>query len=143
MSKDSSSLDAQEKAEKFPTGPTISSPGPMLLMQAARAVKVVTMSNCSRLKSRKEAVNTRRYTVRKRWTLRMCLSVRDFPSNRVVVTALGWSIFRMSPQEVLARITIRATLMPPPVDPAQAPMNMSTTRIPLEKVGQRLKSAVA
>ena len=143
MSKDSSSLDHQEKAEKFPMGPTTSRPGPMLLMQAVRAVKVVTMSKPSRLSSRKETVNTRRYTVRKRWTLRMCLSVRALPSNRVVVTALGWSIFRMSPQEVLARITIRATLMPPPVDPAQAPMNISTTKIPLEKVGQRLKSAVA
>ncbi len=124
-------------------GPTTSKPGPMLLMQAVTAVKVVTMSNPLRLKSRKETVKTIKYTVMKRWTLRICLSVRALPSNRVVVTALGWSIFRMSPQEVLAKMTIRATLMPPPVDPAQAPMNISTTKMPLEKVGQRLKSAVA
>ena len=47
MSKDSSSLDHQEKAEKFPMGPTTSRPGPMLLMHAVRAVKVVTMSKPS------------------------------------------------------------------------------------------------
>ena len=32
--------------------------------------------------------------------------------------------------------------MPPPVEPAQAPTNISTTRMDLEKVGQRSKSTV-
>ena len=64
MSKDSSSLDAGEKAEKLPRGPTISSPGPMLLMQAVRAVKVVTNPFCSRDSSKKEATNTAIYTVK-------------------------------------------------------------------------------
>ena len=38
---------------------------------------------------------------------------------------------------------MRETLMPPPVLPAEAPINMSSTSIPLEKAGQWLKSAVA
>ena len=37
----------------------------------------------------------------------------------------------------------RETLRPPPVDPAQAPMTMSSTRVCLENSGQRLKSTVA
>ena len=34
------------------------------------------------------------------------------------------------------------TFIPPPVDPAQAPIIISDNKIPLEKVGQRLKSVV-
>ncbi len=40
------------------------------------------------------------------------------------------------------RISTRETLMPPPVDPAQAPQNIRNIRIPLEKVGQVSKSKV-
>ena len=73
----------------------------------------------------------------------MFRSDRGLPSNRTVVTALGCSIFRMSAREVLHRMTTRATLMPPPVDPAQAPMNIRITRMAWENTGQVLKSAVA
>ena len=38
---------------------------------------------------------------------------------------------------------MRAHLMPPPVLPAQAPINISTSNIPLEKLGHRSKSVVA
>lgn len=38
---------------------------------------------------------------------------------------------------------MRETLMPPPVLPAEAPMNISSTSIPFENAGQWLKSAVA
>ena len=124
-------------------GPTISSPGPMLFIQDATAVKVVMRSMCSREISRQEMQNTIRYTVRNRCTLRICLSPIGFPSNRTVPTALGWSIRRMSQREVLLRITSRATLIPPPVEPAQAPTNISVTKMALEKVGQVLKSVVA
>lgn len=60
-----------------------------------------------------------------------------------VVTALGWSIRFISHNALLVRITSRATLMPPPVDPAQAPMNISITKMALENAGQALKSTVA
>ena len=40
-------------------------------------------------------------------------------------------------------MTTRATLMPPPVEPAQAPTNIKITRMARENSGQALKSAVA
>ena len=43
---------------------------------------------------------------------------------------------------VLKSITNRDTFMPPPVLPAQAPTNMSMTRIVLHVPGHRLKSVV-
>ena len=39
--KESTNLDRGENAEKLPMGPTISKPGPMLLMHATTAVKEV------------------------------------------------------------------------------------------------------
>ena len=44
---------------------------------------------------------------------------------------------------LLTMTTQRDTLMPPPVLPAQAPMNMSKTSTVLLAAGQRLKSVVA
>ena len=44
---------------------------------------------------------------------------------------------------IFPRISSRETLMPPPVEPAQAPQNMRQTRMTCEKSGQWLKSAVA
>ena len=41
------------------------------------------------------------------------------------------------------KISIRDTLIPPPVLPAHAPMNMITIIVMLAKAGHRLKSAVA
>ena len=58
-------------------------------------------------------------------------------------TALGWSIRRISLTDTFCRITTRATLMPPAVEPAQPPINISATRMAFEKVGQVLKSTVA
>ena len=43
---------------------------------------------------------------------------------------------------LLNRMIILDTLMPPPVLPAQAPMNITRTRRVLESSGQRLKSTV-
>ena len=106
-------------------------------------MKVVIRSKCSRDSKRQDRVNTSRYMVRNRCTPRTFRSGKVLPSNRMVDTALGCSIRRISPMEARTKITSRATLMPPPVDPAQAPMNISVTRIALEKVGQVLKSTVA
>ena len=55
-------------------------------------------------------------------------------------TTCGCSAGLSSLPKVLPRMRKRLTLMPPPVLPAQAPMNMSTTRISLERVGHRSKS---
>ena len=143
MSKDSSSLDQGENSEKLPMGPTISRPGPTLLMQVATAVKVVTKSICSRDTSRQDTTKMAMYTARNRWTPWILRSFRGLPSNRTVETALGCSIRRISLMETFPKITARATLIPPAVEPAQPPMNISATRMALEKVGQVLKSTVA
>ena len=41
------------------------------------------------------------------------------------------------------QIDTRATLMPPPVDPAQAPTTIRHSRMVLEKLGHKSKSVVA
>ena len=47
IAKDSTNLLNTEKAEKFPMGPTISNPGPTLLMQVMTAVRVVVKEKLS------------------------------------------------------------------------------------------------
>ena len=73
---------------------------------------------------------------------RTVLSSSGFPSNRTVVTAWGCSIRWISRKEDLSRMISRETLNPPPVEPAQAPQNMSITSTVREKVGHWSKSAV-
>ena len=143
MSKDSSSLENAEKEEKLPMGPTISRPGPTLLIQVATAVNTVTRSICSRDTSRQETVKIAMYITKNRHTPRICRSLRVFPSKRIEGTAFGWSILRSSPAEAFSRMTTRATFTPPAVEPAQPPTNISATRMALENVGQVLKSTVA
>ena len=58
-------------------------------------------------------------------------------------TRFGWSICRKLRRRLLKSSSTRATLMPPPVDPADAPMTISTSRMVLEKLGHRSKSVVA
>ena len=52
-------------------------------------------------------------------------------------------LYTSSLRTVLQRIRILDTLMPPPVLPAHAPINISSTRIVREISGQVLKSVVA
>ena len=58
MSNISISLEGIEKNAKFPAGPTMDRPGPMLLIDAITAVKVVTRSCPSNDKAKRETVNT-------------------------------------------------------------------------------------
>jgi DTW domain-containing protein YfiP len=44
--------------------------------------------------------------------------------------------------KIFERITILETFIPPPVDPAQAPINIRVTRTALDRVFQVLKSTV-
>ena len=52
IAKERSSFEKGEYAKKFDAGPTASRPGPMLLKQAAVAVKLVSMEKGSMLRSR-------------------------------------------------------------------------------------------
>ena len=64
MSKINTHLERQEKELKFPIGPTISRPGPILFNVAVTAVKFVIRSKLSREIIRTEAPKIRRYTLR-------------------------------------------------------------------------------
>ena len=66
-----------------------------------------------------------------------------WPSNLTFWITLGWRLRRISKSTDLNRITIRDTLIPPPVLPAQAPMSIKVTRIVRGTAGHRLKSTVA
>ena len=62
ISKLSSSLANGAKAEKFPVGPTMPKPGPMLLIQALSAVKVDSRSKPFRLSSSQDTAYSSIYT---------------------------------------------------------------------------------
>ena len=64
-------------------------------------------------------------------------------SNLTALTSRGLIILRTLVQVVLSVMIIRLTLIPPPVEPAHAPMNIAIMRITLEMLGQRLKSQFA
>lgn len=61
-------LDIAEKPPKFPIGPTISRPGPILLNVAATAAKFVTKSNLSKDKINIDIVNITKYVAKKVFT---------------------------------------------------------------------------
>ena len=63
-------------------------------------------------------------------------------SRRIHFTCLGLSARFNSLTHALKRIIILPTFKPPPVEPPQAPMNISVIRIIWENIGQELKSAV-
>ena len=67
---------------------------------------------------------------------RMGSSTRS-PSLFRVVTTLGWRIRCTSRRRFFTSSTTRICLMPPAVEPAQAPANITSTRITWEKVGHR------
>ena len=64
------------------------------------------------------------------------------PFTRTRVTALGCSIRLISCLMLFKRIIRRDTLIPPPVDPAQAPTTIRERRMALENSGHRFQSAV-
>ena len=64
------------------------------------------------------------------------------PFTLTIVTALGCSIRLVSCLMLLSRIISRETLIPPPVEPAQAPTTISESRTVLESSGHRFQSAV-
>ena len=61
---------------------------------------------------------------------------------RILRISRGWIIRESSLRMVLNKITSRDTFIPPPVLPAQAPTNISVTRIVWESAGHMSKSAV-
>ena len=69
-------------------------------------------------------------------------SLRDFFSYITTVIRFGlmafWNFLKIS----LTNATIRLTLSPPAVEPAQPPINMSRSKMSWLKSGHRVKSTV-
>ena len=55
----------------------------------------------------------------------------------------GWKVLAISRLPCLNSSATRTTFMPPAVEPAQEPTNISTSRTAFTAIGQRLKSVVA
>ena len=68
ISNDNSSFEAGENAEKFPVGPTMPKPGPILLIHALKAVNVEIKSKPSSDNSKYDATKIMRYTAINVWT---------------------------------------------------------------------------
>ena len=139
----STSLDSQENMAKPPSGPTRLRPGPMLEMQATTPVKLVWRSKPSKDTTNTDWKVSMIYSAKNIRVLGTVSSSTTRPSSRTRLISLGRSMLFKSQTQDRTRIMIRETLMPPPVEPAQAPMNMISTSRAREYWGQRSKSLVA
>ena len=121
-----------ERFPKFEDGPTASRPGPILLSVAATAVKELVKSKLSREIISIDATKIKIYAAKKR----SIECTTDFsivcPSKRTIPTRRGCIVILNSLRTVLHSTIIRDTLIPPPVLPAQAPINIRSTRIDFE-----------
>ena len=142
MSKDSSSLDQGEKLEKLPMGPTISRPGPTLLMQAATAVNVVTSPTAPETPTGRTHEDHQVHRQKQ-------MDAPDAPlvQGLALKPDRGDCIGVKHSPHLADRDLLQnhhpGHLEAACVEPAQPPINISATRIALEKVGQVLKSTVA
>ena len=84
------------------------------------------------------AINTPKYT----HTERTVPSSADFEFIVILCVAFGCAASFISLRMDLKSISIRDTFIPPPVLPAQAPTNISITRIVFDNAGHISKSAV-
>ena len=123
-------------------GLTSENRGPILLKQLSAAVKFVSNPSGSNDIIRIVDIKNSKYMARYAETLEMVDLSSVFPSNFIDVMLLGWMVRRSSCFIFLISITTLATLNPPPVDPAHAPMNIRATRIVFERVGHVLKLVV-
>ena len=124
-------------------GPTAFRPGPILLTQAITVVSAVVKSGASKLTMKEPAAIIIRYRNTKPDTAEMVLSAICFPAILIGMTAVGWSFLLTSRLIILKSMMARMTFMPPPVEEAQPPISISSTRSIFVGRGQRSKSAVA
>ena len=89
ISKQKTYFDKSEKPAKFPVAPTASKPGPMLLIVAATAVKLVFMLKLSSEITRTDTMYTKIYEIMKVFTERIVECSTSLPSNLTFLTVLG------------------------------------------------------
>ena len=135
MSKDNTIFDKSVKLEKLPTGPTIPRPGPTLLKQVATAPNVDVKSIFCKDTNRSEKPKSKKYKTQYTWILANVARDKYLPSKWTEVTLWGWIICFISAIALFTPIIRRETFMPPPVEPAQAPINISRTRMVCENKG--------
>ena len=82
------------------------------------------------------------YAIKYTYTPRIVSSFTFFPFTFTILTAFGWIIVFSSRRMLFARIRSLDTLIPPPVEPAEAPITITRSRTHLESSGHLLKSAV-
>ena len=82
------------------------------------------------------------YAIKYTYTPRIVSSFTFFPFTFTILTAFGWIIVFSSRRMLFTRIRSLDTLIPPPVEPAEAPITITRSRTHLESSGHLLKSAV-
>lgn len=118
---------------KFPIGPTTPRPGPTLLMQVATEemdssrVRLLTDTKIT------EIANNAIYSIKYPFVVRTVSSSIVLPSILMLLTELGRTRLRSVLDAVLAMISIREIFRPPPVEPAQAPINIRIMIMVFEK----------
>ena len=125
ISSDKTSLLAWERMEKFSSGPSMPRPGPTLLMHVSDAVNDSVKPRLSQLTTSVPASQTRMKLTKNTLAEEMTRSSTGRPSDLMTLMWFGWIRRFISRCRLLASSVMREILMPPEVDPAHAPVNIS------------------
>ena len=93
-------------------------------------------SYLSKDKMKIDIITSANQSVKKEWVLWIVSGLKTSPSNLTVVTVLGLTIFLTSLIPALNRITSLAIFIPPPVEPAIAPLMVKNKSMLFARVGQ-------
>ena len=111
-------------------------------MEAVTAVKLVIKSWLSKLITTSDITKTTRYAIINTLTERTVSCSMECEPILIFLICFGCTITFSSLPRLLNRIIMRETLMPPPVLPAHAPINIMITSIVRESSDHALKSTV-
>lgn len=124
------------RCAKLYAGPTLPNPGPTLLIQVITALHEVLISSVKNDITMLPIVNIIIKSTKNAITLVMIFGCTLFELYFTFITALGCIVRLSSVKEFLNNKSMRTTLTPPEVDPADEPMNMSRKRISPSSAGQ-------
>lgn len=127
-------LDRFEKEAKFSVGPIFSKPGPTLFIQAITDVNEVEKSKLFKDIKSNDIKNSPRYIIKYTWTPCTVDISKSLSSLVTIFIDLGFKVCLMDFLALLNIITNLCTLRPPPVEPAQAPINIKIIRIVCENI---------
>ena len=113
-----------------------------LLLLAVTVVMMVRKSRFSKDKINPLSIKIKVYKARKDITPDTISDEIVFPCIFMGTTALGCSLMKTPRRSILKSMTIRITLIPPPVEEEDAPMSINSRSTILLKAGQRSKSVL-